>query len=559
MALTEYDKKNLSTADQKKIQDATDKWNAANAKGDKAGMDAAAAEAAAVRNNAGYKTDSSGNYAGGTSNGGSSNYSPYSQSNYTIGSDYGKQQAQNMGIGTNWTATDGSIWRKENDGTITVDYNGQLYKNAWTPSDYGILGQQQIDAGVGWRDVLNTYNSRQNKALNTEGLGEFANDPVQQMMWQYIQDKMQEENLQAAQDKYNDWLQDYNQNNPQPTAPESNPRIDRLLNKILNRDDFSYDAMSDPLYQQYKEMYQREGDRAMRDTLAQAAAGAGGMNSYAITAASQANNHYNSQLNDRIPELYQLAYEMYLNDKESMVQDLGILQDMDATQYNRYRDTMNDWYKDKSFAYGAYQDAVNQGNWQTNFDYNSMWDNITFNDESYWNEKDWNATQEQVALENSRREQADAEEDVKWYISMGMTPPPELVEKSGIPQETVDKLIQKVLAGEISPASVGSGSSSRGSSSSNGSSGDDSSSSSSSNSKQGTNVFGLGVGPASDSTMYELAINGAVTVHSDGSYSWANGYNKDNYQKALDNDKVTSYSLFPTFTTYPTLYDQYKW
>ena len=101
--------------------------------------------------------------------------------------------------------------------------------------------------------------------------------------------------------------------------------------------------MNDPLYQQYAKMYQREGDRAMKETLAEAAAGAGGMNTYAITAAQQANNYYNSQLNDKIPELYQLAYDMYINDKESKVQNLGILQNMDATQYNRYRDTINDY------------------------------------------------------------------------------------------------------------------------------------------------------------------------------------------------------------------------
>ena len=56
---------------------------------------------------------------------------------------------------------------------------------------------------------------------------------------------------------------------------KSDPRIDELLNQILNRDEFSYDVESDPLYQQYVQMYNREGDRAMRETMAEAAAGAG--------------------------------------------------------------------------------------------------------------------------------------------------------------------------------------------------------------------------------------------------------------------------------------------
>ena len=119
-------------------------------------------------------------------------------------------------------------------------------------------------------------------------------------------------------------------------------RIDDMLDQILNRDKFSYDAESDPLYQQYKTQYNREGNRAMNDTLASAASNAGGMNSYAITAAQQANDYYAAQVADKIPELYQLAYSMYLDDIDGQVRDLGLLQDMDNTQYNRYRDTMSD-------------------------------------------------------------------------------------------------------------------------------------------------------------------------------------------------------------------------
>lgn len=153
-------------------------------------------------------------------------------------------------------------------------------------------------------------------------------------------------------------------------------RIDALLNQVLNREDFSYTAVDDPLYQQYKSMYNREGTRAMNDTLAAAAADAGGMNSYAITAAQQANNYYNAQLGDKIPELYQLAYEMYLQDIDNQVRDLGLLQSMDDTQYGRYRDTMSDWYNDRDFAYGQYRDDVADGQWQQSFDHSVSQDAI---------------------------------------------------------------------------------------------------------------------------------------------------------------------------------------
>lgn len=238
-----------------------------------------------------------------------------------------------------------------------------------------------------------------------------------------------------------------------PTAPKSDPRIDKLLNEILNRDSFSYDAMNDPLYQQYAAMYQREGDRAMKETLAEAAAGAGGMNTYAITAAQQANSYYNSQLNDRIPELYQLAYNMYLKDIEGKVRDLGLLQDMDDTQYARYRDTMSDWRDDKNFAYGLYQDAVQQGNWQTNFDNNNYWANKNYDTEQYWANKEWNYNDDwknkeytdnraDIDYERNQAEEDEAKAYVDWCVQNGVTSvDAETLAKAGLTPAQFDEMV----------------------------------------------------------------------------------------------------------------------
>lgn len=237
-----------------------------------------------------------------------------------------------------------------------------------------------------------------------------------------------------------DW--EYEDN--RPSEPEQDKRINKLLKQILNRDDFSYDVEDDALYEQYKQMYQREGDRAMRETLAEAASGAGGMNSYAITAAQQANNYYNAQLNDRVPELYQLAYQMYLQDKESMVQDLGLLQDMDATQYARYRDTLNDYYNDKNFAYGMYRDDVNQANWQTEFDYNAMLDNIDREKNDYWNQKEWDYIEAENKYNKDKYDREVARDEVWRLIELGVISP-ELIAKAGMDEETVRAAVDRVL------------------------------------------------------------------------------------------------------------------
>jgi hypothetical protein len=263
-------------------------------------------------------------------------------------------------------------------------------------------------------------------------------------------DKQSEENITYTQDEIAEFMNGFEADNPRPDEYQTDPRIDKLLDEILTREDFSYDAMNDPLYQQYRESYLREGDRAMRETLAEAAAGAGGMNTYAITAAQQANNYYNSQLNDKIPELYQLAYNMYLNDKASQVENLGLLQNMDSTQYARYRDTMNDWYNDKNFAYGTYLDAVNQGNWLTNYNTNAMLDNRDFTNNNYWankefdyndawKNKEWDAYKDEVSYNREQddynkqlTEQEIASNEVWRLVELGITPNADLIAKAGL-------------------------------------------------------------------------------------------------------------------------------
>lgn len=191
-------------------------------------------------------------------------------------------------------------------------------------------------------------------------------------------------------------------------------KIDAMLNQILNRDKFSYNAAEDDLYKQYASMYQREGTRAMNDAMMSAAATAGGMNSYAMTAANQANNYYMAQLNDKIPELYQLAYDMYLKDIDNQVRDLGLLNDMDDKQYNRYRDTMSDWENDRNFIYGMYQDDVAKGQWQQQFDTtNSHWQQEFDAANKHW-QQEFDHT---VGQDN----QAQANRDQEWAYETGQT------------------------------------------------------------------------------------------------------------------------------------------
>ena len=135
--------------------------------------------------------------------------------------------------------------------------------------------------------------------------------------------------------------------------------IQDLADQILNRDPFSYDYTQDPLYDQYKEVYTREGDRAMQDTLGAVSARTGGLaSSYATSAANQANNYYMSQLSDKIPELQQLAYSMYQDQGNQLMNMLDMVMSLENGDYAKFQDQLNQWNTDRSFNYGLYQDQI---------------------------------------------------------------------------------------------------------------------------------------------------------------------------------------------------------
>ena len=259
-------------------------------------------------------------------------------------------------------------------------------------------------------------------------------------------------------------------------------KIDAMLNQILNRDKFSYNAAEDDLYKQYASMYQREGNRAMNDTLASAAASAGGMNSYAITAAQQANNYYSSQLNDKIPELYQLAYEMYLQDIDNQVRDLGLLQTMDDTQYNRYRDTMKDWESDRNFAFDIYQSDVQKDQWQQSFDTsNNHWQQEFDAANNQWQQTfDYNASQDALTQQN-RDEEWDFETSQTTgntayskamdLLNAGAMPDAAMLKEAGMTEEQAAAILAQVKLEQAGAVTGGSGSGS-GSGSGNGSGSD---------------------------------------------------------------------------------------
>lgn len=130
-----------------------------------------------------------------------------------------------------------------------------------------------------------------------------------------------------------------------------------MLDGIINREAFSYDHTTDPVYGAYKKQYTREGKRATADALGEAASATGGMpSSYAVTAASQAGDYYASQLSDKIPELYDMAYNRYLQEYQMKLSDLNAVQRQEQTEYGRYLDDLGQYNTDRNFDYSKWLD-----------------------------------------------------------------------------------------------------------------------------------------------------------------------------------------------------------
>lgn len=175
--------------------------------------------------------------------------------------------------------------------------------------------------------------------------------------------------------KESDSVKNFRENMESHGAYESKwqPQIDSTMNSILNRKDFNYDVNGDALYQQYKDRYVDLGQKAMMDTMGQAAKLTGGYgNSNAQMVGQQAYQGYLQGLTDKIPELAQLAHQRYAQQGQDLYQKYGLLSGQEQQDYGRWsgeRDWLYNMYNtERGFDYGQYRDTVGDDQWKAQFD-----------------------------------------------------------------------------------------------------------------------------------------------------------------------------------------------
>lgn len=111
---------------------------------------------------------------------------------------------------------------------------------------------------------------------------------------------------------------------------------DEQLEKLTDRDKFSYNPENDEVFQAYKQQYNREGKRAAEDTMGIYSALTGGMaNSGAVTAAAQSGQYWSDKLMDVIPQLAEGAYDRYLQEIETDRKVLSDIMAVDSHLFER--------------------------------------------------------------------------------------------------------------------------------------------------------------------------------------------------------------------------------
>ena len=263
-----------------------------------------------------------------------------------------------------------SVYRVESGGRAPAGLSagdevvtgGGTYRITGVNAD-GSYQSQLVNKNQTTRNYGGSYQTR-NSPYTMSGVSDYTRSKLNGLEGGYTPSG----SVQAAQA----YLEQVKASKPGAYQSRWDDELTSLYDQIRNRKKFSYDMGTDPLYQQYREQYQRLGRLAMQDTMGQAAALTGGYGStYGEQVGQQAYNAYLQNLNDIVPQLQQQAYQRYQDEGTDLYNQYSLVKGRDDTDYGRYRETVSDYYSDLSDARSAYNSerSLDQSQWETMLNY----------------------------------------------------------------------------------------------------------------------------------------------------------------------------------------------
>ena len=299
-------------------------------------------------------------------------------------------------------------------------------------TDWSVLLKDAMGAGAGADEVQRLLNSRVDKALNTPGLGQYAYDDTYRAAMDYI-------NMMQQQAAFNQ-------------SPVYNGRYDDEADSIKDQiTKMTYeDWINSDAYRSLAARYGHLAGIGMDDVLGKLAARTGGLaSSYAVSAAQQQYNEYMGRLEE-------VARQMYDADRGDLMENFGLLQDLDQRDYNRFLGSLSQYNTDRNFQYQAGLDRWKQ-------DYQTGRDQIT--DQRY---------DQEYADSRQDAAQKDAKDRIDAFLATGGSSAeldPDLVERSGYSQVELAALERYYAQHAQQAAGKGGSSGGRGSGSGSGSAG----------------------------------------------------------------------------------------
>ena len=217
-------------------------------------------------------------------------------------------------------------------------------------------------------------------------------------------------------------LEDYESSKPGEYESAYSDQINDLMDKISNREAFSYNYNEDPLYDQYRQAYTAQGRLAMQDSMGNAAALTGGYgSSYGQQVGQQTYQAYMQELNNKIPELAQDSFAHYQAEGQDMYNRLGMYQNQDASDYEKYLGRLQDYYNELDYLTGRYDTQYSQDyneylnrlaayQDQRDFDYQKQIDQRNFAYQQQMDQRDF-----------AYQQQRDAQAQANWQAEYNLS------------------------------------------------------------------------------------------------------------------------------------------